>query len=57
VTAPTGQVSSQVLHRMQISGSITCCLFNAVVACVMSAAFNRSDKCRLPLLGAESDAL
>src|SRR5690606_40516915 len=24
--APTGQMDSQVLHRMQISGSIRCCL-------------------------------
>jgi hypothetical protein len=32
VTASTGQVSSQVLHRMQISGSMRCCFFGAAVA-------------------------
>jgi hypothetical protein len=34
--APTGHVASQVLQRMQISGSIRCCLMTAVSAMSMA---------------------
>ena len=40
-SASTGQVSSQVLHRMQISGSIRCCLRGA---CMMNHSTGRRGK-------------
>ena len=38
--APTGQMASHVLQRMQISGSIKCCLITGAV--VMSMAVSKN---------------